>query len=366
MAKVLFVLHLPPPLHGASQIGESLKNSKYINHSISCSYINLSTSKTIDDIGKGGFVKLCRFTLLLSQLFWRLLTWRPNFCYVTPTSAGMGFYKDLPVIGIIKIFGVKTIYHYHNKGISTRQNHFPENLLYRFVFKNSCVILLSKHLYQDIQKYVPENRVYYCPNGIPELKDNIEKSENKSAYPVPHVLFLSHLLKSKGVLVLVDACVLLKERKLDFKCTIAGGNAEMTRTELESRVEHKNLMQQISVIGPKHGQEKLNLLKSADIFAHPSFNDCMPLVLLEAMQFSIPVISTFEGAIPDIVDDGITGFLVPQRDAKALADKLELLIKDPALRQQMSVAGREKFDREFTLDRFERRLAEILDTIANE
>ena len=150
MVKVLFVLHLPPPLHGASQIGESLKNSKYINHSISCSYINLSTSKTIDDIGKGGYVKLFRYTFLLSQLFWRLLTWRPNFCYVTPTSAGLGFFKDIPVLGIIKIFGVKTIYHYHNKGINERSGRIIDNWLYRFAFRKAHVILLSKYLYPDL------------------------------------------------------------------------------------------------------------------------------------------------------------------------------------------------------------------------
>lgn len=368
MTNAIFILHLPPPIHGAAVVGSIIKESKIVNNAFSCRFINLGTSASVEDIGHSSLGKLFRYLSLIWRVNKQLVSFRPDICYFTPTAKGSGFYKDVPVIILVKLFGVKTIYHYHNRGVSTRQNQFPDNLLYRFVFRNSRLILLSKHLYPDIQKYVPESHVYYCPNGIPEIENNREKSEDKSTCSVPHLLFLSHLLKSKGVLVLVDACVLLKERKLDYKCTIAGEDAEMTRTELEKIVEHKNLMQQVSVVGPKHGNEKNDLLCNSDIFVLPTFfsKECMPLVLIEAMQFSIPVVSTFEAAIPDLVDNGITGFLVPQRDAEALADKLEVLIKDPRRRQQMGVAGRDKYEREFTLDKFEKRLAEILDTVANE
>lgn len=366
MTKVIFILHFPPPVHGAAVVGGFIKESKIVNEAFDCRFINLGTSASVEDIGHSSPRKLLSYLSLIWRVNKQLVSFRPDICYFTPTAKGVGFYKDVPVIMLVKLFGVKTIFHYHNKGVGTRQNHCPDNLLYRFVFRNSRVILLSKHLYPDIQKYVLESHVYYCPNGIPEIEDNMEKREGKRTCSVSHILFLSHLLKSKGVLVLVDACVLLKDRKLDFKCTIAGGDAEMTRSELEKIVEQKNLNHHVSVVGPKLDQEKLNLLKSADIFAHPSYNDCMPLILLEAMQFSLPVISTFEGAIPDIVDDCITGFLVPQRDATALTDKLEVLIKDHALLQQLGAAGREKYDREFTLDRFEKRFTEILDIIANE
>ena len=79
------------------------------------------------------------------------------------------------------------------------------------------------------------------------------------------------------------------------------------------------------------------------------------------MQHSLPVVSTFEGAIPDVVEDGVTGFLVPQKDPVALAEKLEILIRNPEMRNQMGEAGRAKYEREFTLERFERRMVEILE-----
>lgn len=89
-------------------------------------------------------------------------------------------------------------------------------------------------------------------------------------------------------------------------------------------------------------------------------NECFSLVLLEAMEHGLPCISTTEGGIPGIVDDGKTGFLVPKHDVAALADKIQLLLNDSVLRSNMGKAGREKFEKEFTLEVFEKRMVEIL------
>ncbi len=89
-------------------------------------------------------------------------------------------------------------------------------------------------------------------------------------------------------------------------------------------------------------------------------NECFPLVILEAMQHSLPVISTFEGGIPDMVKDGINGFLIPQRNVIALAERLELLVRYPQLRKQMGRDGRIKYENNFTLGIFEHKLLSIL------
>ena len=164
---------------------------------------------------------------------------------------------------------------------------------------------------------------------------------------------------------MIEACKILKERNVNFHCTIAGGEAELTIREVQKIITEKELNSLISLTGAVNGDEKMKLMSSADIFVHPSFNDCLPLVLLEAMQYSLSVVSTFEGAIPDVVEDGVTGFLVPQKDAVALADKLEILIKDPELRLKMGQAGRLKYEQEFTLERFEKRMVEILEEVSD-
>lgn len=359
MKKVLFILHIPPPIHGSAVVGSYIKNSSLINGSFNCRYINLSTSVSVEEIGRKGIGKLIRYLSLIWKVNKQLLIFCPDICYLSINSKGAGFYKDSLIVLLVKFFGVKPVYHFHNKGISERQNKFFDNLLYRIVFRNADVILLSKNLYPDIFKYVSESRVHYCPNGIPENK-SIERKEGGE--PV-ELLFLSHLIKSKGVIVLIEANGILRDKGVHFLCTIAGGDAELTRKEVQDIITYKELSSSITVAGPVYGEDRMNVMLKADILVHPTFNDCLPLIILEAMQNSIPVVSTFEGAIPEVVEDGITGFLVPQKDSEALAEKLELLIKDPELRQKMGRSGREKYEKEFTLAVFEKRMKEILEKI---
>ena len=117
--------------------------------------------------------------------------------------------------------------------------------------------------------------------------------------------------------------------------------------------------------GRKYGKDKEAFMNGADIFVFPTFyhNECFPLGLLEAMEHGVACISTTEGGIPGIIDDGKTGFLVPKHDVAVLADKIQLLLNDPVLRSNMGNAGREKFEKEFMLEVFEKRMAWILEHI---
>lgn len=112
--------------------------------------------------------------------------------------------------------------------------------------------------------------------------------------------------------------------------------------------------------GKKYNEDKKVFFENADIFIFPTLNEAFGLVLLEAMQHHLPCVSTTEGGIPGIIDDGKTGFLVPKHDAETLAEKIQTLLSDAALRQRMGEAGREKYEKEFTLEVFEKRMTEIL------
>lgn len=376
-------MHLPPPVHGPAVMGQYIRQSSLINDSFRCRYINLGLAGSVNDIGRGRAGKLFRYAILLVRVTGELLFRRPDLCYITPTSHGPGFYKDFPVIALARLFGVRRLLHFHNKGVRSRDNRYVDDLLYRFAFKNASVILLSKYLYHDISRYVPEERVSYCPNGIPDAErmtgresegaeerqgegatgrggDTVTRRREKQKGERTEILFLSHLIKSKGVLVLLDACKILKEAGTDFHCTIAGGEGDLTRRELEGMINSAGLRDNITVTGERKGEEKRVLMQSADIFVHPTYEDCQPLVLLEAMQYSLPVVSTHEGAIPGIVEEGVTGYMVPQRDAVALADRLRMLAGDPWMRERMGAGGRDWYEREFTIGRFEVRMYDIL------
>jgi glycosyltransferase involved in cell wall biosynthesis len=365
MKKILFILHVPPPVHGSSMVGQSIRKSKLINESFDCSFVNLLVSRSINDTGKWSFMKVLRFVGIWVHLMLELIVKKPEVCYLALSTTGLSFYKDVLLVFWLRLFRVKRIYHLHNKGISKRQTNKVLRLLYQFVFKGADVILLSNYLYKDIETFVPLSRVHICPNGIEDSFINLKPRLPAIESPVK-MLFLSNLIESKGVTVLLDACVILQKKGLDFRCNFVGAEGDMNAIQFDEKVKQHGMEARVKYLGRKFGQDKQAILADTDIFAFPTYysNECFPLVLLEAMSASVAVVSTFEGGIPDIIEDGLTGFLVPQRDVGIMAEKLEELIKNSALRQQMGKAGRQKFETEFTLEIFEYKLQAILHQIA--
>ena len=365
--KILFIMHMPPPVHGAAMVGQYIHDSKLINGEFESHYINLTTAKNLQDIGKVGMRKLFDFFKLLRKIRHEVKVVKPQLVYVTPNACGGAFYKDFVVVQMLKRLGCQVVVHYHNKGVVTRQDRRLDNALYRRFFKDIKVILLSECLYDDVKKYVKRDDVFVCGNGIPSASiESFVSAPFDAASPedkIPHLLFLSNLLISKGVVVLLDALKILKEKGSCFTCDFVGGETvEMDATMFQNEVTKRGLEDMVVYHGRKYGKDKEAFLNGADIFVFPTFyhNECFPLVLLEAMEHGLPCISTTEWGIPGIVDDGKTGYLVPIHDAVALADKIEMFIRDTDLRHKMGSAGREKFEREFTLEVFEKRMVEIL------
>ena len=112
--------------------------------------------------------------------------------------------------------------------------------------------------------------------------------------------------------------------------------------------------------GPKYGKDKVAFFSNADIFVQPTLNDCFPLTLLEAMQYKLPIVSTHEGAVPDIVTDGKNGLVCQREDALGTATAIETLLKDEETRTQMGENGYKIFKEKFTLDIFNNNITRIL------
>ena len=407
---ILFITPLPPPVHGSAMVSQYIKDSELIQGEFECDFVNLSTSRRMDEIGKGGVKKLLRFAGSFFVLFYKLLVHRYDLCYLAITCHGVGFLKDAPFVMLCKLFGCKVVIHQHNKGMSGCIDRWPYRWLIPYIYKRARVILLSWYLYPDIEKAVKREQVVICPNGIPEtvsgeqIQDRKEglnekgemRNEKESTpsevsllvHPVSggqfskqeqrdltkpltahrspltvNLLFLSNLIPSKGVYVLLDACKILKEKGMDFHCNFVGGESkEMDRRVFEQAVKERGLEGCVLYHGPKYGEEKEQYWRMADVFVFPTFyhNETFGLVIVEAMQYRLPIVSTDEGGIPDVVIDGQNGFICKRKDAVSLANAIERLIVDEALRHRMGAEGYRIYQEKFTLQCFERRFVECL------
>jgi glycosyltransferase involved in cell wall biosynthesis len=360
--KILFILHLPPPVHGAAIVGKYIQQSEFINSSFECSFINLSTSKHLRDIGENGFKKMLYILKLYYKVLSALFKKRFDLCYLTINSKGTGFYKEMVIVFLLKIFRCNIVYHYHNKGVSQRQSNFFINYLYHFQFKNASVILLSKLLYPDIAKYLPPEKVYYCPNGIPDFeKINIDFLHyNRLICGTPKILFLSNMMKSKGVFTLLEASKILYDKGIKFKTLFVGEWFDIKELEFYTYVIENHLEENVIYLGKKNDGDKEAVLKEVKIFVHPTQDDCFPLVILEAMQYGLPIISTYEGAIPELIQDGVSGILIPKNNPKLLADKIEFLINQDSTCYTMGQKGITRFKELYTINKFENNFVSTL------
>ena len=358
-------MHYPPPVHGAAMVGQYIRESKLVNAEFTNRYINLSTSKSVDEIGQTGVKKWVRYFEIILRTLENLWFFRPNLVYITLTAKGIGFYKDALLVFVAKLHRKKVIIHFHNKGVRSRQEYTVDNLLYKWVFNNTKVILLAPELYQDVQKYVAKEQVYYCSNGIPEI--NVKKDVQLILSSEVVLLFLSNLIISKGVLVLLDACKVLKEQNMKFKCHFVGGAGDLSEVDFEHKIKELELGSHVFYLGKKYGDDKIEIFNDASIFVLPTFyeNECFPLVLLEAMQFGLPLVSTDEGGISSIIDKGENGFLVLKKDVNSLAGTLKVLINDADLRMRMGEKSKLEFKEKYTLSIFESNFVSILKQALN-
>ena len=300
----------------------------------------------------------------LSALCYKLISNRPHLVYYTIVPYGWSFYRDILFVAIIKLFRIKLVYHLHGKGAlaSYKKNKF----LYDFAYNNVSVICLAEKLKQDIPFF--KGNTFIVPNGIPVINFEPILKESLKDQTV-RVLYLSNFIKSKGVLVLLESAKMLKKEQLKFKIQLIGQyRNEITKEFLEKYIHDNQLVDFVEIIGPTYGDDKVSYLKNADIFVFPTYykNEAFPLVNLEAMQFSLPIISTDEGGISEMVENKETGFLVNQKDSEDLADKISQLILDNKLREKMGQKGRDRFLKNFTIEIFENNLMNVFKTILNQ
>jgi colanic acid/amylovoran biosynthesis glycosyltransferase len=172
-----------------------------------------------------------------------------------------------------------------------------------------------------------------------------------------HVLHVGRLVPVKGQAVLLEAIALLVARGVGVRATIVGDGPE--RPALERLAGELGILDRVTFTGYVGQDDIRRYYETADVFCLPSFNEGVPVVLMEAMAMEVPAVASRITGIPELIDDGATGLLVPPGRADKLADALETLAAAPELRRRLGSAGRRIVAEEFNLDRSAQQLRGI-------
>ncbi|CAG7856442.1 colanic acid/amylovoran biosynthesis glycosyltransferase [biofilm metagenome] len=221
----------------------------------------------------------------------------------------------------------------------------------RAEFLVTCTGANEDHL----QRMAPEGtKIHRIYHGLDTQLFSVDGRDSTATGEgdIPVVLSVGRLVEKKGFDYLIKACALLKEKGHRFRCQIVGGGDEYT-TVLTSLINELGLQDTVVLHGAVTQEELRDIYQQATLFALPCLvvgngdRDGIPNVLVEAMSMQVPVISTDISGIPELIDNNINGLLVPEKNAEAMADAIEKLLVNPALRQQLSEAGRARVCKDF-------------------
>lgn len=365
MKKILFLIQLPPPVHGASVVNEFIRQNKAVNSSFIAEFLNISPASELSDLGKISFKKLIASGKIYISALRLFIKFKPKLVYLTLSPHGAAFYKDGLLALLLKLFGANLVFHMHGKGIAAEaQSSCVKNNIYKLVFKKTNVIHLSDSLFFDVASIRDQTKsIIALPNSVPAPPDIIfAKNKNLITF-----IYISNLIPSKGAHVLLKAAALLpSELQHLFRIKFVGATRDNLYQEKLETLRAKSNFDNILFVGAKYNDEKYLELLESDVFVLPTSNDCFPLSILEAMSCGLAVISTQEGAIPTIIENGVTGDILEECTPEALAAVMQKYIENPAYLKACGVAGKVKYNSEYTEQIFEQNFVSILQDLIHD
>jgi len=353
---------MPPPQHGSNIMTLTLFNAlKNLNYQVKVS--KKEFSKQINEVNKISLVKFFRFFSVLRAYSLDLFRFRPDLVVFFISATRIGLFVEGLFTAITNIFHIPYVLYIHNNGHKAIYWHgrLGRWIVGRVFNKAKACLVLGKVFEKDISSFY-KKKIYVLPNCL--LKTLPEKGKESEHFI--NVLYLSNLYESKGIFTLIRSIpkVILNNKRVKF--LIAGPwQDKSVKKRVLNYVERNKIAQNIHFLGGIYGNKKEGLFQKSDIFVFPSHYpfEAFGLVNLEAMQVGMPVITTNIGALPEMVLDGQTGYIIPPKNPKILAEKINLLVNDPHLRMKMGNEGKARFATMYSFDAYSSNVQEILNDV---
>lgn len=237
------------------------------------------------------------------------------------------FTRKSIILKIAKLFRKKVIVHMHGaefKEFYTTSSESKKRKIVNFLIESDKVIVLGKSWNDFVKSLDKRINTIVIPNFV----NNTIKSATFDSQKVINILFLAVITKRKGIFDLIEAIKLLLEDKKysenKINIIVAGSGSE--EIQVKKRVKELGLESSFEFIGWVNKLEKIELLSKSQIFVLPSYNEGLPMSILEAMSYGIPVISTNVGSIEDAIKNNYNGLIIQPGDIEALKNNIGYLI----------------------------------------
>ncbi len=363
--KILFLSVLPPPFYGSAMSSLTCLEVLRQDKELEVYNLKINFSNTFEDVGKISLTKIVGFFIILNRIILYSIKHKPDLVYIMPATAGFAFFRDFAFAFILKLMKKNIIYHLRTQITDKDKKSKLKNYIFKKAFKNCRVIVLGKELKNNILPYFNENDIFILPNAIlKSLTDEIYEKIEKDRLAVSglRLVFISNMMKPKGWPVTIETANILNNMNINFSLTFAGSwPSEKEKKEFYELVTKYNLNDKITYVGYLDSEGKNKLLANSDILVFPTEYkfEALPRVIIEAYEFGLPVITTRNGSIPDMVIHEKTGFLISNQSAEEIAGHITAL-SDKRYLVKIGKESRKKFLEDYELSVFKKKFLTII------
>ena len=273
--------------------------------------------------------------------------WRPDLFHIH-MSYRTSFYRKLVYLNEALATGRPVVIHIHGSKFEEFHDASPKHAkaIENAFRKASRVVVLSEAMADVVQGWmgpIDNVRVLYNPVSI----DTFTARENPRTDHRPTVLFMGRIGERKGTWDLLNAIPRVLEEVPNALFRF-GGDGDIE--EFNQRVDAAGIQNNVEALGWVSGEDKLKAFDTAEVYCLPSYNEGLPVSVLEAMAVGLPVVSTPIAGIPEAVISGVTGQLVKTGDVGGLAEALIMLLSKPEEAFAMGKQGRTRAEQLFALE----------------
>jgi glycosyltransferase involved in cell wall biosynthesis len=346
---IVLVGQTPPPFHGQALAIERLVKAPFSR--IVIHHVPMDFSASMAEIGRVRPGKVGR----LVRLIWRTLRTRTTTdartLYYPPAGSRLvPVLRDVLFLCMIRPFFPVLVLDLHAGGLADMEERVPFFLRWLFRRAYHGATLCIERYPSTTSKRLPALRHAVVPYGV---EDEYPRFAHVDQDPAGFtVLYVGVVTATKGVWTLLEAVAVLNQRGVDVRTVVVGEfGSEEDAAEWTTLLDRYGLQHRVTHTGRLIGDAKWREFGRAHAFCFPSYyeNEALPIAIIEAMQFRLPVVATNWRGIPYLIRDTETGFLVPPRDSAALADRLEVLALNADTRNAMGAKAREIFLERYTV-----------------